>query len=30
MVPGPVAGMGAGVYVLADGAEQGPFALTGP
>lgn len=30
MTPGPVAGMGANLYVLADGAEEGPFPLTGP
>jgi hypothetical protein len=30
MAPAGTAGMGASLYVLADGAEQGPFALTGP
>jgi hypothetical protein len=30
MSPPPSAGMGASLYVVAGGAEQGPFALTGP
>jgi hypothetical protein len=30
MSPSGTAGMGASLYVLADGVERGPFALTGP
>jgi hypothetical protein len=30
MSPGPSDAMGATVYVIADGAERGPFAMTGP